>query len=97
MQSYRVLWLGHRHLTFKYRQLVAEGAASKRLHHLKSPGQIYSFLEGVKKSAWTSEDGWLCCKAFGVLRWKARARGAGRCLAITDKGVVLDPTGSKCG
>jgi hypothetical protein len=24
-------------------------SASKRLHHLKSPGQIYSFLEGVKK------------------------------------------------
>jgi hypothetical protein len=49
MQSYRVLWLCHRHLMPKYRQLVAEGAASKRLHHLKSPGQIYSFLEGVKK------------------------------------------------
>lgn len=49
MQSYRVLWLCHRHLTPMYRQLVAEGAASKRVHHLKSPGQIYSFLEGVKK------------------------------------------------
>jgi adenylate kinase family enzyme len=49
MQSYRVLWLCHRYLTPKYRQFVAEGATSKRVHHLRSPGQIRSFLEGVKK------------------------------------------------
>jgi len=48
-QSYRVLWLCHRHLTPKYRQLVAEGAASKRVHHLRSPGQICAFLKGVKE------------------------------------------------
>jgi len=51
MQSYRVLWLCHHHLTPKYRQLVAEAAASKRVHHLRSPGQIRSFLEGVKRTA----------------------------------------------
>jgi adenylate kinase family enzyme len=49
VQSYRVLWLCHRDLTPKYRQLVAEGAASKRVHHLRSPGQICSFLKGVKE------------------------------------------------
>ena len=49
VQSYRVLWLCHRHVTPKYRQLVAKGAASKRVHHLRSPGQICSFLKGVKK------------------------------------------------
>jgi adenylate kinase family enzyme len=49
MQSYRVLWPCHRHLTPKYRQLVAEEAASKRVHHLRTPGQICSFLEGVKQ------------------------------------------------
>jgi adenylate kinase family enzyme len=50
MQSYRVLWLCHRHLTPRYRQLVAEQAASKQVHHLRSPAQIRSFLEGIKKS-----------------------------------------------
>jgi hypothetical protein len=44
-----VLWLCHRHLTPKYWQLVTEGAASKRVHHLRLPGQICSFLKGVKK------------------------------------------------
>ncbi len=45
IQSYRVLWLCHRNLTPKYRQLVTEAAASKRAHHLRSPAQIQSFLE----------------------------------------------------
>jgi adenylate kinase family enzyme len=49
VQSYRVLWLCHRHLTPKYRQLVAEATTSKRVHHLRSPAQIQSFTEAVKK------------------------------------------------
>ena len=49
--SYRVLWLCHRHLTPKYRQLVAEAAASKRVHHLRSPSQVRSFLEAVKNES----------------------------------------------
>jgi adenylate kinase family enzyme len=49
LDSYRVLWLCHRHLTPRYRQLVREAAASKRVHHLRSPAQIRSFLEGVKQ------------------------------------------------
>jgi hypothetical protein len=48
VQSYRVLWVCHRHLTPRYRQLVPEGA-SKSVHHLRSPGQICSFLKGVKE------------------------------------------------
>jgi adenylate kinase family enzyme len=48
IQSYRVLWPCHRYLTPKYRKLVADEATSKRVHHLRSPAQIQSFLEGVK-------------------------------------------------
>jgi len=51
ISSYRVLPLCHRHLTPKYRQLVADAAASKRVHHLRSPGQIRSFLEKVESSS----------------------------------------------
>jgi len=34
MSSYRVVRLCHRHLTPRYRQLVTDQAASKRVHHL---------------------------------------------------------------
>ena len=49
MLSYKVLWLCHRHLTPKYRQLVADMAATKRVHHLRSAKEIRVFLEGVEK------------------------------------------------
>jgi adenylate kinase family enzyme len=49
LASYRVIPLCHRHLTPKYRLLVAEAAASKRVHHLRSAAQIHSFLEAMKK------------------------------------------------
>lgn len=48
LQGYRVIWPCHRYLTPKYRQFAAEAAASKRVHHLRSPAQIQSFLETVK-------------------------------------------------
>lgn len=48
MSSYRVVWLCHRRLTPRYRQLVAEAAASKRVHHLRSPAGMRAFLEAVK-------------------------------------------------
>jgi hypothetical protein len=44
MSSYRVLWLCHRRLTPKYRQLVASVAASKRVHHVRSPAEMEVFL-----------------------------------------------------
>jgi adenylate kinase family enzyme len=49
LSSYRVIPLCHRNLTPKYRLLVAEAAASKRVHHLRSAAQIHSFLEAVRK------------------------------------------------
>jgi adenylate kinase family enzyme len=49
LHCYRVIPLCHRTLTPKYRQLVAEAAASKRAHHLRSAGQMRSLLEAVKK------------------------------------------------
>jgi adenylate kinase family enzyme len=50
LNSYRVIRLCQRNLTPKYRLLVAEAAASKRVYHLRSVAQIRSFLETVKRS-----------------------------------------------
>jgi len=49
LNSYRVIGLCHRHLTPKYRQLIAEEAARKRVHHLRSPAEIRRFLAEAKK------------------------------------------------
>lgn len=48
LNSYRVLWLCHRRLTPRYRQLVTEAAASKRVHHVRSPAEIKRFLNSIK-------------------------------------------------
>lgn len=49
MNSYKVLWRCNRGLTPRYRRLVAEAAASKRVHHLRSPREIGVFLDGVRR------------------------------------------------
>ena len=49
MDSYKVLWRCHFRLTPKYRQLVADLAASKRVHHLKSLAEVRAFLDTVKR------------------------------------------------
>jgi adenylate kinase family enzyme len=49
MSSYRVVWRCHRWLTPKYRQLVADASSSKRVHHLKSPGEMRTFLLTVER------------------------------------------------
>jgi adenylate kinase family enzyme len=49
MNSYKVLWPCHRGLTPRYRQLVADAAASKRVHHLKSPAEMTAFLDAIKR------------------------------------------------
>ena len=49
MNSYKVLWLCHRGLTPRYRQLVADAAAAKRVHHLKSPADVKAFLTVIKR------------------------------------------------
>ena len=54
LSSYRVIPLCHRNLTPKYRQFVAEAAASKRIHHLRSVAQIHSFLEAVRRELGTT-------------------------------------------
>jgi len=53
MDSYRVLWLCHRHLTPRYRQLVAGAASTKQVHHLTSPAEMRGFLEEIERlSSW---------------------------------------------
>jgi adenylate kinase family enzyme len=49
LNSYKVLWLCHRRLTPRYRQLVADAAASKRVHHVKSRAEIASLLEAIER------------------------------------------------
>ena len=44
ISSYRVLWPCHRHLTPKYRALVAESAARKKVYHLRSAREMEAFL-----------------------------------------------------
>jgi len=49
MASYRVVWLCHRRLTPRYRQLVADAVSIKQVHHLKSPAEIRTFLAAIKQ------------------------------------------------
>ena len=49
ISSYRVLWPCHRHLTPKYREVVASARPHKRVHHLRSAGEIEAFLNGVSR------------------------------------------------
>ena len=51
IKSYRVLWLCHRHLTPKYRDLVSEARHHKRVYHLRTPTEIVSFLATAKLEA----------------------------------------------
>lgn len=48
MNSYRVIWLCHRKLTPRYRKLVADLAGSKRVHRLRSAGEIGAFVRSVE-------------------------------------------------
>jgi len=49
LNSYRVVWLCHRRLTPRYRQLLADASSSKRVHHLRSAMEIEAFLEAVEQ------------------------------------------------
>jgi adenylate kinase family enzyme len=49
LNSYKVIWRYRRGLTPRYRQLVADMAASKRVHHLRSPAEMTAFLDAVKR------------------------------------------------
>jgi hypothetical protein len=48
LSSYKVIPLCHRHLTPKYRELVTDMAASKRVHHLRSPRAMRGLLDAVR-------------------------------------------------
>jgi adenylate kinase family enzyme len=49
LDSYRVVWLCHRRLTPRYRQLLADAASSKRVHHLRSRAQMKAFLREIER------------------------------------------------
>jgi len=49
LESYRVVGRCHRRLTPRYRTLVADAAATRRVHHLRSPEEMNAFLEAVKQ------------------------------------------------
>lgn len=51
INSYRVVWLCHRHLTPKYRALVSEARHQKRVHHLRSAAEMNAFLNAVRRQA----------------------------------------------
>jgi adenylate kinase family enzyme len=48
MSSYDVIPRCHRHMTPRYRQLVSDMAASKRVAHLRSPREMAAFLVDVR-------------------------------------------------
>jgi adenylate kinase family enzyme len=48
LNSYRVLGLCHRHLTPRYRQLLAAEAGRKRVHALRSRAEIAAFFASLK-------------------------------------------------
>jgi hypothetical protein len=48
VNSYKVVLDCHRRLTPRYRQLVADVAKSKRVHHIKSPAEMAAFLDALK-------------------------------------------------
>ena len=47
LSAYKVIWCCHRGLTPKYRQLVADMAGAKRVHHLRSPAEMAAFLDAI--------------------------------------------------
>ncbi len=47
LSSYRVIPRCNRYLTPKYRQLIIEMAASKRVFHLRSPHEMEAFLDSI--------------------------------------------------
>ncbi|HEX8166870.1 MAG TPA: hypothetical protein VF601_13920 [Beijerinckiaceae bacterium] len=49
VHCYKVLWLCDRRLTPRYRRFVAEAAASKRVHHVRSAADMAALLDAVKR------------------------------------------------
>ena len=49
LESYRVVGRCHRLLTPRYRKLVADATATKRVHHLRSPEEMSAFLAAIEQ------------------------------------------------
>ena len=49
INSYKVVWGCHRALTPKYRQLVADMAGSKRVHHVRSRAEMTALLAAIER------------------------------------------------
>ncbi len=49
ISGYKVISLCHRHLTPKYRQLVADASSTKRVHHLQSSSAMTAFLRTTEQ------------------------------------------------
>src|SRR4029453_4817525 len=47
LRSYGWVWGFHTRPTPKYRELIAESASSKRVHHLRSRAEIEAFIDPV--------------------------------------------------
>lgn len=50
LSSYRVLWLCHRHLTPKYRELASTARNEKHVFHLRSVAEMETFLASAINS-----------------------------------------------
>jgi adenylate kinase family enzyme len=50
LNSYRALWLCHKHLTPKYRQYVEQAQSSKQVYHLRSAQQISQFFKLIAET-----------------------------------------------
>src|SRR5262249_45649709 len=48
LNCYRVVWACHRRLTPRYRQLVADAASAKDVHHLQSATAMKAFLAATQ-------------------------------------------------
>jgi adenylate kinase family enzyme len=49
MDSCKVVWRCHGRLTPRYRQLMADVATSKRVHHVRSAAEMRAFLDAIKR------------------------------------------------
>lgn len=47
LNSYRVLWLCHKHLTPKYREYIEQAQSVKSVYHIRSAWQILEFFASI--------------------------------------------------
>jgi len=48
INSYRVLWLCHKHLTSRYREYIEHAQSTKSVYHIRSAKQISEFFELIE-------------------------------------------------